>query len=507
MQLEKANSHDGEAGLAGWISSNDVTLFTVVMVVVIAIFMHANVIKGSKREDQLKIQKASLSDDLSDTTADLDRTGRELDERIEQLEATRGELDTTKKERNALEERKKNLEQQLTDLKETLDSLEIEKNGLMVARDQLTKEKGDLIKAKENLTQANADLDVELAELGAKMKERLAQLDDLKKERDLLDEKGKALAERVARLETQLGDSEKHLVELKESSQSEAKSLKELLAQALERRKKDQEDSTKELQTVMTTAEEANAKAKAASERADDYLSRLQRAAVFVTGIDEKKTMLQLQVEALKVQLANALDDLKDTEQQLTKRVAKEKTLNRELVGLRGGLSRVAILFDSSGSMGQSGRWEEVQRIAATWLDYLEVDECVLIVFSAEATAFPADGTMIRVSGPDGDANRVRLLTHLRSVKPTGWTNTLAAMRKAYEYENLDTIILFSDGAPTYENSNQFNAEAAEKIYALCRQHSDVPVNAIGLGNYFDEALSTFLRTVSHTTGGTFLGR
>jgi len=32
-------------------------------------------------------------------------------------------------------------------------------------------------------------------------------------------------------------------------------------------------------------------------------------------------------------------------------------------------------------------------------------------------------------------------------------------------------------------------------------------VNAIGLGNYFDKDLSTFLRTVSQLTGGTFLGR
>jgi hypothetical protein len=49
MQLEKATSHSSEAGLAGWISSNDVTLFTVVMVIVVAIFLQMNVIKGTKR--------------------------------------------------------------------------------------------------------------------------------------------------------------------------------------------------------------------------------------------------------------------------------------------------------------------------------------------------------------------------------------------------------------------------------------------------------------------------
>lgn len=504
MQLEKANSHDGEAGLAGWISSNDVTLFTVVMVVVIAIFMHANVIKGSKKNEELESQKALLRDDLSNTMAELNLTSRELEERIRQLEATRGELDTTKKERNDLEERRKTLEQQLAELRKALEALETEKSGLLAARDQLTKEKGDLTKAKENLTQANADLDKELADLAAQLKERLAQLDDLKKERDLLDEKSKALTDRVARLETQLGDSEENLAELKMSSKSELEKMNELLAQLAARHKQDQAVSANELQSAVDRAKAADAKVK---EYNDWYLGARERIGNHMKKTSEEKAALQLQIDVLKVELANALDDLKNTEQQLTQRVAKEKTLNRELVGLRGGLRRVAILFDSSGSMQQSGRWEEVQRIASTWLDYLEVDECVLIVFSSEATAFPDDGSMMRVSGPDGDANRVRLMTHLRSVKPEGWTNTLAAMRKAYEYEDLDTIILFSDGAPTYEDRNDFNAEAAEQIYALCRQYSDVPVNAIGLGDYFDEELSTFLRTVAHETGGMFLGR
>jgi hypothetical protein len=347
-------------------------------------------------------------------------------------------------------------------------------------------------------------LDKELAELAVKLKERLAQLDNLKKERDLLDEKARVLADRVARLETQLGGSEKNLAELKESSQSELKRMNELLAQLTERHKQDKAVSAKELQSAMDKAKAADAKVK---EYAAWYTDARERVGKYLKKVDEEKATLQLQLDVLKVELANALDDLKEREQQLAARVAKEKTLNRELVGLRGGLRRVAILFDSSGSMGQSGRWEEVQRIASTWLDYLDVDECVLIVFSSEATAFPADGTMIRVSGPQGDANRVRMMTHLRSVKPEGWTNTLAAMRKAYEYENLDTIILFSDGAPTDQDGNDFNAQVAEQIYALCRQHSDIPVNAIGLGDYFDEALSTFLRTVAHTTGGTFLGR
>jgi hypothetical protein len=283
--------------------------------------------------------------------------------------------------------------------------------------------------------------------------------------------------------------------------------LKRLLAQALERNKQVTASSAEDVQSAVARAEQASVQAKEATAKADDYLDRLRRAAALFKDMDENKKLLQLEIQALKTQLANALDDLKATEQQLVQQRTREKTINRELVGLRGELQRVAILFDSSGSMSQSGRWEEVQHIAATWLDHLEVDECVLIVFASNATAFPADGSMIRVSGPEGDENRAKLMTHLQSVQPEGWTNTLAAMKMAYSYEGLDTIILFSDGAPTYANTGKFHAQSAEQIYALCRQHEDIPVNAIGLGNYFDQELSTFLRTVASLTGGTFVGR
>jgi hypothetical protein len=130
-----------------------------------------------------------------------------------------------------------------------------------------------------------------------------------------------------------------------------------------------------------------------------------------------------------------------------------------------------------------------------------------LIVFSGEVTTYPADGSLVRITGENGAANRKFLMDQLKSVKPDGWTNTYAAMQKAYSYQGLDTIILFSDGAPTLENAGTFDPQHAERVYSLCRLHGNIPVNAIGLGNYFDQDLSTFLRTISKITGGTFLGR
>jgi chromosome segregation ATPase len=528
MQLEKATSHSSEAGLAGWISSNDVTLFTVVLVVGIAIFLQANLLKRSRTNELLEGENLSLSDRnrrvqeeldriaarLDDKMAELDQARLELDDRNRQLASIRAQRDETQRQRDDLKRSLDETEQQLAAKREAIDqlnaalaALQLERDNLFSDKEQLTKAKSDLAEENEGLAETKADLEQGLAELTAKLTQRLQELDGLQKQRDLLEQKAQALAERVQRLEQQLGGSESSLAELQKTSGAEIEDLKSLLARALERHKSDQTASAEQLQVTVTRAEQAEAQAKQVTARANDYLDRLRRAAVYVHDINEDKRLLQLQVDALKTQLANVLDDLKTVQDQLQHQEAREKTINRELVGLRGNLRRVAILFDSSGSMSQSGRWEEVQRIAGTWLDHLDVDECVLMVFASDVSTYPPSGAMLRVSGAEGDENRRRLADYLKSVKPEGWTNTLAAMRKAYAYPGLDTIILFSDGAPTYEDSSRFNAEAAQEIYALCRQHSQIPINAIGLGNYFDQELSTFLRTLAQLTGGTFVGR
>ena len=61
MQLEKVTSRSHEAAIAGWISSNDVTLFTTVLVVMIAMFLHARLSKGARENVQISQEKESLA--------------------------------------------------------------------------------------------------------------------------------------------------------------------------------------------------------------------------------------------------------------------------------------------------------------------------------------------------------------------------------------------------------------------------------------------------------------
>ena len=197
------------------------------------------------------------------------------------------------------------------------------------------------------------------------------------------------------------------------------------------------------------------------------------------------------------------LADVKLQLETLRLKIAGQPAVHRELVGLKGSFKRVALLFDTSGSMNREGRWELACGVVSAWLNHFDMDQCVLILFSTNAQALPANGTFVPLRGPDGQRNKAKLLEKLQSVKPDGGTNTLAALQIAYRYPDLDTILLFTDGEPNDGNSAGFDPQIAEKIYTLCRQHRDIPVNTIGLGDYFRPELSHFLITVARRPAAT----
>jgi hypothetical protein len=206
---------------------------------------------------------------------------------------------------------------------------------------------------------------------------------------------------------------------------------------------------------------------------------------------------------------------------------ASEVGIRQELLNLRGPMRNVVILIDRSGSMNEGNRWNDAMSVMVTWLRYLPIQRCALVIFSDGVETFPADGTMIDVSGAYVE-NRDKLLRHLATVRPDGNTHTLAALEQAYKYPEVDTIILFTDGEPyvpnwgksakpSFSGKNEVNsskgdrekvsAQLVKAILALSLQHTNVPVNAVALGDYFQEAQSKFLLELVRRTGGAFLGR
>ena len=219
MQLEKATSHSGEAGLAGWISSNDVTLFTVVMVVVVAIFLQASLVKRAKLNAELEGEKISLNAQNRRIQEEVRRVSAELAAINAQLADTRNTLGTTQRERQSLEEVRKQLDlelaakkQELQQRSDELAKLNAAKTAVEAQLAQLAKDKGT---QEVQFSQTKTKLESDLAGLVAQLQQRQKERDDLQlsrdglqKERDMLDQQAKALAERVAKLEQQLGSRE-----------------------------------------------------------------------------------------------------------------------------------------------------------------------------------------------------------------------------------------------------------------------------------------------------------
>jgi uncharacterized coiled-coil DUF342 family protein len=475
MQLEKATSRSSEAALAGWISSNDVTLFTTVLVVMIAIFLHARLSQGARENVQISKENQSLAARLASTASELDANSDLLDRTKASLTLTQEERDQLRKQLVEKLDELTRLTAQLATLSKEKGQLESEHQSLMASAQALTDEKAALTAEQASLTQArdtlqtsNVSLRDRLESLTRQLEAKINALEQVEEQRDRLKKQADELGAIIAGLQQKMRELNIDLA------------------------------ATQERATASDTKIDAlEAQVAAGDKKAEEYLAQLRRAAALFQGLQaEKRQLEQTLTEAERRRQAELLEEARN---------------NRELVGLTGKLERVAILFDASGSMrraagrGIGDRWDEAQAIASTWLQHINVQQCVLIVFSNQVKTFPNDGTLADVRGEAGKARREALLQQLKTVTPNGWTNTHDALRKAYEYD-VDAILLFTDGAPSKATSGVFDPAIAQQIYALCRQHSNIPIHTIGLGNYFDENASTFLQTVAKLTNGTFRG-
>ncbi len=479
MQLEKVTSRSGQAALAGWISSNDVTLFTTVLVLAIAMFLHARLSKGAKENVQITHAKDALAERLESTAHARDVSNNLLDE-------TRRTLDLTKDERDRLEKQMADKLADISQLNTKLDVLlgekgvlESQRQGLIETKDSLSKEKMQLLaqqaslgKDRDSLKTVNADLLQQLDSITAQLAEKVTALEQVERQRERLKKQAEELDAIVTRLKQRLDESNTNLA----------------VAQArADASTADSRTKIHDLKTQLADRDKA----------AEEYLAKLKRAASTLQGLRLEKQQLEQRFTTAELQHQAQL--------------LEEGRNYRELVGLTGRLDRVAVLFDASGSMrqastsGGSDRWAEAQQIAATWLQHLNVKQCVLIVFSTGVQTFPNDGALADLRGVAGKARRESLLQYVEKLSPGGRTNTYDALRTAYQYP-IDAILLFSDGAPSGSNSGRFDPAAAQQIYDLCRAHPNIPVHTIGLGNYFDQDASTFLQAVAKLTGGTFRG-
>jgi hypothetical protein len=473
VHLEKVTSHSGPTALAGWISSNDVTLFTTVLVMAIAVFLHARMTKAAKDNVQTTKEKAALSAQLEATAGELQSSNGLLNKTRKSLNLTREERDQYRQQLAEKLAAIAAIDARLGAVVKDKDQLELRNRALIVAKDSLSKEKTSLLAQQvtllgehDSLKDANLNLREKLTLIASQLEDKVAALEQMEKDRERLKKQANELDAIVAGLKQRM---EKLKVNLADTQIRSKTNIRELESQRA------RSDKT-----------------------AEEYVAKLKHATELLEGITVEKHELEQRFAKVALEHQAAL--------------LEESRNNRELIGLAGRLERVAILFDASGSMrqatakGTGDRWAEVQQIAATWLQHLNVQQCVLIVFSSDVRTFPEDGSLADLRGGQGKAKRDLLLQRLKAVSPDGLTNTYAALQKAYQYD-VDSILLFSDGAPSLLSSGAFEPAAAERIYELCHAHPTIPINTIGLGNYFDSNASTFLMSLAKISNGTFRGQ
>ncbi len=193
--------------------------------------------------------------------------------------------------------------------------------------------------------------------------------------------------------------------------------------------------------------------------------------------------------------------------EQMREKSSHEAGLRKELLGLKGDLSRVVFVVDCSGSMRH--RWESTYGEIIRWLTYLNVKQSVLVLFSDDVTIFPANGSYLDIGDNSSSRDLERLLDAFKRVKPSGNTNTEAALERAYQYEGVTSIVLFTDGEPRLGNKgNGIDLQMVSNIYSCIDNNYKIPINVVGVGEFYKtRKLTEFLMDVASRSGGQFIAR
>jgi hypothetical protein len=426
----------------------------------------------------LEMQSSRLREQLAAGVQGVDGINNKLEEAIQ-------ERDKLKKQKAADEDKVATALAELEDARKQRDEAKILVTSDGKERDSL---RAQIDEMAERLKSQIAEKDQEVADLRNSLEKNAQDLSTLKAKQSEADRLLKQALGDVTKYRTQAGEVGRKLI------------AKQAEYEAISKRQKALEASQATLGNKLAEAE-----------------TNIQRGRQLQSQLDAKSRELDLLQKRLKETLdARALAETRFRNEASDKGQAAAN----DVLGFKGQFKNVVFIIDISESMLQvigpanrdargnadpRQRWNKTKREIVSWARHLPMDSLRLVVFHSNVFEYPGGGKFFSMKGDDR-AEAVRVLEKgLNNVVPNYQTNTLAAFRKAYSYPGVDTMILFTDGKPFLEGSDQ-PALIAE-VQRLVRQHRDVPVNVVGIGEYFEKSFADFLRDIADTTGGEFIGR
>jgi Mg-chelatase subunit ChlD len=179
-------------------------------------------------------------------------------------------------------------------------------------------------------------------------------------------------------------------------------------------------------------------------------------------------------------------------------------------IGFKFKGKNIVFLIDTSLSMVEEDRMSQVKaglKMLLTSLPGTYKIEIVQFPLGERAPFRSMWGTTKEFSG----MNRMDSFDFVYSLRPLGGTPTRDTLMFVLQnYENISDIVLLTDGAPTYHNSNK--RDDIYEILRLVRENNPnkVQINTIGVGsNFLKDKTSDqykFLNLLSTENGGFFVG-
>jgi uncharacterized protein YegL len=214
------------------------------------------------------------------------------------------------------------------------------------------------------------------------------------------------------------------------------------------------------------------------------------------------------EIEDLKEQLASAQEKLAKMPVE-TPKVEAPKRPDID-VGFKFKGKSIVFIIDTSYSMIDEDRIGQVKAGVKMLLTSLSADYRVDIVHFPLGERAPFR-SMWGEAKPFSSLNRMDAFDFVYALRPSGGTPTRDTLRYVLRnYNNVSDIVLFSDGAPTYHNSNR-----KDDIYDILKMVRDenytkIQINTIGVGSNFlkdkDSEQYKFLSLLASEHNGFFVG-